>query len=117
MVPLLATFEELMAAAKPLFKGKALYSVHEMHALGPLVTMAGTASLLPVTADSDSLPDLKVVFDSRGKWADATAATVYTTENLLPETNKTVFAVQAPTCMPFLVDAIVEAKMATFWCA
>jgi hypothetical protein len=116
MTPKAATFAELMAAAKPLLKGKAIYSVEEMHALGPLVTMAGTESVLPVTAEHDPFPSaLKTVLDARGKWADATAATIYTTESLLAKTNTSVFAVQAPTCMPFLVDAIIDAKMATFW--
>eukprot|EP01047_Picozoa_sp_COSAG01_P036189 COSAG01_NODE_2816_length_7019_cov_22.384682_5_plen_392_part_00 len=48
-------------------------------------------------------------------WKDATAATVYTTRSLLSRTNRTVLAVQAPTCLPFLADAIVDYQMAVFW--
>ena len=113
--PAPTTFAALMAAAKPLLAGKAFYAMDELHALGPLVTMAGIDGVLPVTNEHDPIPGLNVLLDTRGMWADATVATVFTTENLLHKTNTSVFAVQAPTCMPFLVDAIVDYKMACFW--
>jgi hypothetical protein len=48
-------------------------------------------------------------------WADFTAATAYTTRSLLKDANRSTFAVQAPTCLPYLADAIVDYKMVVFW--
>eukprot|EP01052_Picozoa_sp_SAG31_P009453 SAG31_NODE_496_length_14862_cov_9.280837_19_plen_473_part_00 len=80
-----------------------------------VVTMAGVDAVLPITDKYNPLPHLPLRWDSRGKFGNATAATQYTTAKLLARTNKTVLAVQAPTCLPFLADAIVDYKMAMFW--
>lgn len=50
------SFAQLMAAAAPLLGGRVMYSRSEMHALGPVLTMAGVESVLPVTSDFDPLP-------------------------------------------------------------
>ena len=115
VAPTPTTFAQLLALAKPLLKGRVRYSMDEMHALGPAVTMSGTESALPVTTQHDPFPELPLLLDTTGKFADATDATVYTAKHLLAKTNTSVLAVQAPTDMPFLVDAIVESKMAVFW--
>ena len=88
-----------------------------MHALGPALTMAAVDSVLPVTHEFDPIPQLRLKLNTSGLFADATAATRYTTQHLLPRANRSVFSVQAPTNLPFLADAIVQNKMATFWMA
>ena len=77
----------------------------------PFAAGAGSSAvpLLPL------LPLLPVLLNVTGMFADATEATQYTTANLLHLSNTSVFAVQAPTDLPFLADAIVDYKMATFW--
>ena len=109
------TFAALMSLAEPLLSGRSLYRMSELHALGPLLTMAGTDGVLPTTADHSPLPSLPLALNASGRWADATAATRWTTAHLLAKTNTSVLAVQAPTCLPFLADAIVEYRMASFW--
>merc|ERR1712196_522280 len=86
-----------------------------MHALLPVVSLAGIAAVLPVTNEFDPFPELKTVIDTTDLFTDATAATRYTTKHLLPQANQSMFAVQAPTNMPFLADAIVHSRMAVFW--
>eukprot|EP01045_Picozoa_sp_COSAG04_P031971 COSAG04_NODE_6107_length_1409_cov_1.776336_2_plen_312_part_00 len=108
------TFAALMKLAEPLLSGRSLYRMSELHALGPLLTMAGTDGVLPTTADHSPLPSLPLALNASGRWADATAATRWTTAHLLAKTNTSVLAVQAPTCLPFLADAIVEYRMASF---
>ena len=111
------SFSALMEIVRPLLSGRVLYSMSEMHALGPVLTMAGIQSTIPVTSEHDPFPSLPLALDTRGIWADATAATKFTTRELLHRSNASVFAVQAPTCLPYLADAIVDYKMAVFWMA
>ena len=109
------TFEELIAEAKHLIQGVVVYSRAEIHSISPVLTMAGVDSLLPVTSAFNPLPLAPVKFDARGRWSGWAAATEFTTTTLLKKTNRSVFAVQAPTCLPYLADTIVDYSMATFW--
>ena len=109
------TFAQLLKLAEPHLTGRSVYSLDEKHALGPLLTLAGTDGVLPTTAAYNPLPHLALRLNASGLWADATAATRYTTANLLHKTNTSVLAVQAPTCLPYLADAIVDSRMAVFW--
>lgn len=114
-VPVPTTFMQLMELAEPKLTGRSIYSLNEKHALGPLLTLAGTDGVLPTTAQYNTLPKLPVRLNSTGMFADATNATRYTTTHLLHKTNSSVLAVQAPTCLPYLADAIVDSRMAVFW--
>ena len=114
-VPVPTTFTQLLKLAEPKLTGRSVYSINEKHALGPLLTLAGTDGVLPTTTAHNPLPDLPVRLDSTGMFADATVATRYTIAHLLHKTNSSVFAVQAPTCLPYLADAIVDSRMAVFW--
>ena len=114
-VPVPTTFTQLLKLAEPKLTGRSVYSINEKHALGPLLTLAGTDGVLPTTRAHNPLPNLPVRLDSTGMFADATVATRYTTAHLLHKTNSSVLAVQAPTCLPYLADAIVDSRMAVFW--
>lgn len=90
-----------------LFAGGALYSHHELHSLGPVMTACGIMSLLPATSVAGLPRGLEVRFDGRHRWPDATAAAWFVARRLLPLTNRSTLALQAPTELPFLADAIV----------
>jgi hypothetical protein len=115
--PVAITFAGLLQRMQPLLKGKVIYNMSEPQALGPVLTMAGVRSALPVTLEFDPLNGSAVptLLDTRGLWTDYAKATRYITKNLLKDTNSSVFAVQAPTDLPYLADAIVDFKMAVFW--
>ena len=110
------TFDGLLRLALPRLRGRVLVSAAEPHALLPALTHAGVDALLPITTAADPLPRLPLALDLRGKFADETAATAYVARpSLLNRTNATAFAVQAPTCLPYLADTIVAYRLAAFW--
>jgi hypothetical protein len=109
-----SSIAKLMEMVRPLLKGKIKYDEKERHSLGPVVTLSGLDDCLPVTASNDPFekdPTLTTLFDASGMWSDALAATLYTAHNLLHRTNTSTMAVQAPTCLPFLADAIVDWRL------
>lgn len=113
--PVPTTFAQLLKLVEPKLTGRSVYAIEEKHALGPLLTLAGTDGVLPTTTTHNPLPSLPVRLNTSGLFVDATDATRYTTAHLLHKTNTSVLAVQAPTCLPYLADAIVDSKMAVFW--
>lgn len=113
--PVPTTFAQLLNIVEPKLTGRSVYTIEEKHALGPLLTLAGTDAVLPTTTTHNPLPRLPVRLNASGLFVDATDATRYTTAHLLHKTNTSVLAVQAPTCLPYLADAIVDSKMAVFW--
>lgn len=105
----------LLSAVLPLARGGARYSESEPHSLGPVLTLCGLDALLPTTEDAPLPPPLQVRFDARSRFADALSAATFVGRELLPRTNRTTLAVQAPTNLPFLADAIVSWRLATVW--
>lgn len=97
-----------------LVKGGAMYSEEELHSLGPVMTACGTHDLLPVVSTA-SLPGLEIKFDGRRRWSNALDATWFVARELLPHTNRSTLALQAPTELPFLADAVVTWKLAMIW--
>ena len=109
--------DALLDLVRPLLAGGALYEASSPHSLGPVMTACGVHDLLPA-ASAESLPrGLEVRFDGRKRWADATAATWYTAKALLPLANATTLAIQAPTNLPFLADAVVAWRLPMLWMA
>lgn len=98
-----------------LVTGGALFRSDEAHALGPVLTACGVYSLLPATSLARLPRGLAARFDGRGRWADATAAALYVGRSLLPLTNRSTLALQAPTNLPFLADAIVAWRLPVLW--
>ena len=109
--------DQLLALVHPMLAGGALYSADEVHALGPLLTACGIDNLLPATSVSALPFGLAVRFDSRRRWRNATEAAWYTARQQLPRTNQSTLALQAPTNLPFLADAIVAWRLPMLWMA
>ena len=106
---------DIVEQVRPLLNGGALFSVGEPHALGPVLTASGVHDLLPATSLATLPRGLTVRFDGRHRWPDATAAAWYTGRVLLPLTNQSTFAFQAPTNLPFLADAVVAWRLPLLW--
>ena len=114
-VPLSA--RELLERVRPLLSGGAVYDAMALHSLGPVLTACGVHDLLPA-ASAASLPrGLAVKFDGRRRWTDALDAAWFVGRELLPHTNASTIALQAPTNLPFLADAIVAWRLPVFWMA
>ena len=75
--------------------------------LGPVLTACGVHDLLPASSSATLPAGLPVRFSGIGRWPNATAAAWFVGKELLPLTNASTLALQAPTELPFLADAIV----------
>ena len=107
--------KDLLTQTLPLFSGAALYSPEEPHSLGPVMTACGVQDLLPATEQDLHRLGLRVRFDARQRWADALSAAWFTARELLAGANKSTLAIQAPTNLPFLADAIVSWRLPLVW--
>ena len=109
------SIDTLLAQVQPLQRGGALYDQAALHSLGPVLTACGIYDLLPATS-SATLPRGTIVrFDGRDRWGDATAASRFTAHELLPLANASMLALQAPTNLPFLADAVVAWRLPMLW--
>lgn len=106
---------QLLTLVHPLLTGGALYDATSPHSLGPVLTACGVHDLLPASSPGALPTGLAVAFDGRGRWVDATAAASFVAAELLPFTNRSTLALQAPTNLPFLADAIVTWRLAVVW--
>ena len=107
--------ETLLSLSIPFLSGAALYHSSEMHSLGPVLTACGVYDLMPATSIATLPRGLAVKFDARKRWANATAAAWFVGERLLPMCNRSTLALQAPTNLPFLADAIVMWRLPLLW--
>jgi hypothetical protein len=115
--PTALSADNLIAEVLPYFSGGALYDASAPHSLGPVLTACGVFDLLPAASRSSLPPGLEVRFDGRSRWANATAAAAFVGNQLLPLTNRSTLALQAPTNLPFLADAIVMWRLPMLWMA
>ena len=113
--PLPLTADAFLELATPLFAGGALYDHSHMHSLSPVLTACGIHDLMPASSVETLPRGLAVKFDGRKRWANATAAAWFVARQLLPQTNRSMLALQAPTNLPFLADAIVMWRLPMVW--
>lgn len=114
-VPITSSDFLMLVQAHSLVAGGALYSSQELHSLGPVLTVCGVHALLPASSAAGLPRGLEVRFDGRHRWPDATAAAWFVGKRLLPLTNRSTLALQAPTELPFLADAIVAWRLPMVW--
>ena len=113
--PVALAADTLLKQVRPLLSGGAVYDASMLHSLGPVLTACGVHGLLPAASESSLPRDLKVVFDGRGRWRDATDAAWFVGRHLLSSANASTLALQAPTELPFLADAIVMWRLPMLW--
>ena len=109
------TAKQLIEQVRPLVSGGVLWAIDEPHSLGAVMTLCGVHDLLPATSTATLPRGLTVHFDTRRQWSNATAAARFVGGPLLRLTNASTLALQAPTNLPFLADAVVAWRLPMLW--